>query len=236
MPGVAFQAGALSKSCQRGAQSLFSPHDHRENLPAPRRRGAHLSGLGSRAGVSLRAAGAAQCRAVHHRHPAAERHRLAAHGPRAQQHAAGYSLPLRAHARARRAVAAGHRSRRHRDADGGRAADDGAAGAGPPRHRAREVSREGLGLEGGVRRHHHQPAQAARSVVRLVARPLHHGRRAFAGRAQGLRRPLPAGPDLQGQAAGQLGPEPAHRDLGSRGAAGRGEGLAVAHQISDRRR
>ena len=55
------------------------------------------------------------------------------------------------------------------------------------------------------------------------------------GRAQGLRRPLPAGPDLQGQAAGQLGPEAADRDLRPGGAAGRDQGLALAHQISDRR-
>ena len=41
-------------------------------------------------------------------------------------------------------------------------------------------------------------------------------------------------PDLQGQAAGQLGPEAAHRDLRPRGAAGRGQGTALAHQVSDR--
>ena len=102
--------------------------------------------------------------------------------------------------------------------------------------RPREIPREGLGLEGRVRRHDHQPAQAARRLVRLVARALHHGRGAVEGGAQGLRRALPAGPDLQGQAAGQLGPEAADRDLRSRGAAGRDEGLAVAHQLSARRR
>ena len=65
------------------------------------------------------------------------------------------------------------------------------------RDRPREIPREGLGMEGRVRRHHHQPAQAARRLVRLVARALHHGRGAVAGRAQGLRRALPEGPDLQ---------------------------------------
>ena len=40
--------------------------------------------------------------------------------------------------------------------------------------------------------------------------------------AQGVRRALQRGPDLQGQAAGQLGPEAAHRDLRPRSAAGRG--------------
>ena len=38
------------------------------------------------------------------------------------------------------------------------------------------------------------------------------------------------GPDLQGQAAGQLGPEAAHRDLGPRSAAGRGARAPLAHQ------
>ncbi len=43
-----------------------------------------------------------------------------------------------------------------------------------------------------------------------------------------------AGADLQGQAAGQLGPEAAHRDLRSRSAAGRGQGQSLAPEISDR--
>ena len=38
------------------------------------------------------------------------------------------------------------------------------------------------------RRHHRQPAQAARRVLRLVARALHHGRGAVARGAQGVRR------------------------------------------------
>ena len=91
----------------------------------------------------------------------------------------------------RRALAAGHRPCRHRHADGGRAAADGAPGAGPARDRPREIPREGLGVEGGIRRHHHQPAQAARRLLRLVARALHHGRGAVARGAQGVRRALP---------------------------------------------
>ena len=39
----------------------------------------------------------AERRAVLHRHPAAQRHRQPAHGPRAQQHAAGRAQPLLAH-------------------------------------------------------------------------------------------------------------------------------------------
>ena len=156
--------------------------------------------------------------AVHHRHPAAQRHRLAAYGPCAQQHAAGHSGPLRAHARQERAVAAGHGSCRHRHADGGRAAADGAADP-SPRPRPRAVRREGLGVEGRVRRHDLQPAEAARRLLRLVARALHHGRGPVEGRPRSLRHALQAGPDLQGQAAGQLGPEAADRDLRPRGRA-----------------
>ena len=59
-----------------------------------------------------------------------------------------------------RAVAARHRPRRHRDADGGRAAVDGAAGARPPRHGPREIPGAGLGLEGGIRRHHHSASSS----------------------------------------------------------------------------
>ena len=38
-------------------------------------------------------------------------------------------------------------------------------------------------VEGRDRRHHHQPAEAARRLLRLVARALHHGRGAVARRA-----------------------------------------------------
>ena len=143
-------------------------------------------------------------RAVHHRHPAAERHRLAAYGPCAQQHAAGHPGPLRAHARQERAVAAGHGPRRHRHADGGRAPADGAADP-PPRHRPRRIHREGLGVEGRIRRHDLQPAEAARRLLRLVARALHHGRGPVEGRPRGVRHALQGRADLQGQAAGELG-------------------------------
>ena len=160
--------------------------------------------------------------ALLHRHPAAERDGLAAHGARAQQHAAGRAVPLRAPARQGRALAAGHRPRRHRDADGRRAADDGAAGAGPAHHRAREVRREGVGLEGRERLDHHQSAEAPRRLVRLEPRALHHGRGPVEGRREGVRLALRGGPDLQGQAPRQLGPEVPDGDLRPRGGAGRG--------------
>ena len=52
----------------------------------------------------------------------------------------------------------------------------------------REMGREKflqarLGVEGGVGRHHRQPAQAARRLVRLVARALHDGRGPVARRS-----------------------------------------------------
>ena len=53
--------------------------------------------------------------------------------------------------------------------------------------------------------------------------------------AESLRRALPRGPHLQGQAAGQLGPQAQDRDLRPRSAAGRDQGAPLAHQISDRR-
>ena len=43
----------------------------------------------------------------------------------------------------------------------------GRGGHGPPRPGPRSVHRAGLGVEGEVRRHHHQPAQAARGLLRL---------------------------------------------------------------------
>ena len=52
---------------------------------------------------------------------------------------------------------------------------------------------------------------------------------------EGVRRTLSRRADLQGQAAGQLGPEAADRDLRSRSAAGRGEGPPLASALSARR-
>ena len=65
-----------------------------------RGRGPHLPGVGSGGRLPRRPARARGRRAVLYRHPAAQRHRLIAYGPCAQQHAAGYPVPLRAHARA----------------------------------------------------------------------------------------------------------------------------------------
>ncbi len=87
-------------------------------------------------------------------------------------------------------------------------------------------------MEGRVGRADHQSAEAARRVLRLVARALHHGRGALARRAQGVRRSLSRRVDLQGQASGQLGPEAAHRHLRSRSRAGGDEGSPLASALS----
>src|SRR5258708_7137594 len=82
------------------------------------------------------------------------------------------------------------------------------------RARPRKIPRQGMGVEGGIRRHHHQAVETDWRLLRLVARAFHHGRGALARGRQGIRGAVPRRPDLQGQAPGQLGPEIAHRDLG----------------------
>ena len=51
------------------------------------------------------------------------------------------------------------------------------------RPRPREVPGEGLGVEGAIGRHHRQPAEAARRLVRLEPRALHDGREAAVSKA-----------------------------------------------------
>ena len=68
------------------------------------------------------------------------------------------------------------------------------------------------------------------------ARTLHHGRGPVQGRARSVRHALQAGPDLQGQAPCELGPEAADRDLRPRGRAARGQRQSLALPLSDRGR
>ena len=82
---------------------------------------------------------------LHDRHPAAQRDRGLAPGPRAQQHASGHSDPLAADAGLRRPLDARHRSRRHRHAGRGRAADLRGREEDPARHRPRGARRRGSG-------------------------------------------------------------------------------------------
>ena len=93
--------------------------------------------------VPPRAAGR---RAVDHRQPAAQRHRLAAHRPRARQHAAGHPHPPRADAGQGRLVGGRHRPCRHRHPDGGRAPARGSGRTSAPTTAARSSSpRSGSG-------------------------------------------------------------------------------------------
>ena len=100
---------------------------------------------------------------------AAERHRRAAHGPRAQRLDPGRADPLAPDARLRHALAAGLRPRGDRDAERGREA----AG------RREGTSRQELGREAFVERvwewldeyrpHDHGPVPPARRLARLLA-------------------------------------------------------------------
>ena len=87
--------------------------------------------------------------AVLHRHPAAQRHRLAAHGPRARRRRIEDVLIRWHRMRGYNALwLPGHRPRRHRHPDGGRAPARSARGKTPPRPRPRGVPRARLGVEG----------------------------------------------------------------------------------------
>ena len=106
------------------------------------------------------------------RDPAAERHRRAAHGPRAERLDAGRAGADEPDAGPQRALDPRHRPRRDRHPGGGR---EGAAAEGRTRARARPrgLRRAGLGLEGGVRLADRRAVQAARRLLRLRARALH---------------------------------------------------------------
>ena len=156
------------------------------------------------------------------RDPAAERDRVAAHGPRAQQHDPGHARPQARGWRAggskwilgtdhagiatQSVVEKELRERGHR----------------PPRARPRGLRRARLGVARAVRRPDHRAAQAARRLRRLRQRALHPRRGLRPRRLQGLRRPLREGPDLPRQLHGQLGPGLALGDQRPRGREPRG--------------
>ena len=127
--------------------------------------------------------------------------------------------PLAPHAGPRRAVAARHRPRRHRHADGGRAP---AGGAGQSSRQRRSAARRSSSGSGSGRR---SPAARSRASCAGSA-PRWTGRASASPWTTGSRRAVrkvfvelyQAGPDLSRQAAGQLGPQAADRDLRPRGA------------------
>ena len=113
-----------------------------------------------------------------------------------------------------RAVAAGHRPRRHRHPDGGRArARSRPRGKTPPRPRPRGVRQARLGS--GRSSYGGRIAEQLKVhglLARLGARALHDGRGALARGARGLRAPVRGGPDL---------PRPSASSTGARAAAPR---------------
>ena len=94
------------------------------------------------------------------RDPAAERHRRAAHGPRAQRLGPGRADADQPDAGPQRALDPRHRPRRDRHPGGGR---EGAARGGhlAPRPRPREVRRAGLGVARAVRGARSSPSTSA---------------------------------------------------------------------------
>ena len=180
---------------------------------------------------------ASEGRAVLHRHPAAQRHRLAAHGPRADQHHRGHPHPLAPHAGRKTLWLPGHRPRRHRHPDGGRARAREDRRQDPPRPRPRDSSSSASGSGSA------STATASSSSSRVLgcsldwsARALHHGRGALARRARGLRAPARGGAHLPRRAAGQLVPALPHRALRSRGRErGGAQGRAVVVRLPARR-
>ena len=179
-------------------------------------------------------AGCGQGTALYHRHPAAEHHGRAAHGPRPQRHHPGHLHPPRAHAGASHALDPGHRPRRHLHADQG-GQEAGRPGHQPPGDRPRGVHRGVLRLVQGVRHHHREPDQGHGLLVRLRRRALHAGAGVREGRAQAVRGLVPRRPHLQGQAHRELVPALHHVHLRRRGRVrGRDGPLVVPALPADR--
>ena len=153
------RACAYSRRWQRRAPIMTQRA--RQDLRSRRDRGEVVRALGRERPVPPRAP---RRRALHHRQPAAQRHRQPAYRPCARQHAAGHRDPLRAAARQGRAVGGRHRPCRHRHADGGRAPAGSSSRTSAPITRARTSStRSGNGRTKAAAR---SPASCAGWAVR----------------------------------------------------------------------
>ena len=125
-----------------GGGAMAKAYDPRDD------RGRASTSSGSRAATSSRAAATTAAAAVLHHHAAAERHRRAAHRPRAHGHRRGHPHPLAPHARRPDALGARHRPRRHRDAERRReAAREGRPDAPRPRPRRVREARLAVGRQ-----------------------------------------------------------------------------------------
>ncbi len=173
--------------------------------------------------------------AVHDPAAAAERHRHPAHGPCVPADPDGRVDPLPPHARVRHPVAGRHRSRRHRHRNGGGAQPE--PGEPHPRwSRPRRFHRQGVGMEGRVRRHHRTADAPPGHLGRLVAQHLHHGSGTVARGDRGIRALARGRPDLPRPAPGQLGSGAEDRDLGPGSGKRRGRRLPVVDRLPARRR
>ena len=172
---------------------------------------------------------------LRHRDPAAERHRRAAHGARAQRVDPGPAHPLPPHARVLDAVAAGIRPRGHRDPERRRArAREG--GAEPPRPRPRGVRRADVGVARALRQGHLRAVPQARRLARLPARALHARRGLRARGAEVLRPPVRPRAPVPRQPHRQLVPALRERDLRPRGQPHGRERHALHRPLPARRR
>ena len=170
-------------------------------------------------------------RAVRDHVAAAQRHGVAAHRPRPRPQRAGRHHPPCAHAGLQRAVAAGHRSRRHRHAERRRAgAREGRTVAARPRPRG--IRRAGVAVARRVGGDDPAPDAPAGRVVRLAPVGVHPRRALPAGRARDVRHAVRAGPDLPRPAVDQLVPPGHVGDLRHRGGPRRGDGRARLHPLS----
>ena len=167
------------------------------------------------------------------RDPAAQRDRLAPHGPRPERHPPGRVHAGGADARPAHQVDLRHRPRGHRHAArGGARARGGGADQGGPRPRG--LRRARLAVARAVRVHDHRAVQAAGRLAGLRGRALHDGSRVRPCRHGRVRGPLREGLHLPRQLHGQLGSRPAHGDLRPRGGAAHGRGHALPDRLSAR--
>ena len=104
----------------------------------------------------------------------------------------------------------------------------------PPRPGPRGIRREGLGVEGRIRRHDLNQLKRLGASCDWSRERFTMDEGLSRGRARSVRHALQGRPDLQGQAAGELGPEAADRDLRPRGRAAGGQRQSLAPPLSAR--